>query len=167
MTDLINSVYFDKIRFVLSKIPQLDLSSDELMIVLSILVLQEQGDLVCIDSLKKQTGMSTKDIDNIVTILAGKRYLEVEVKETMVNFSVDNLFSLKQEVNLDVSDLFSIFEDEFSRMLNQRELVRINEWMKIYSRDEILDGLRSASIMDKLDFNYINKILENNRNESN
>lgn len=165
MTDLINNIYFDKIRFVLSKIPQLDLSSDELMIILTILILKEQGDLVCVETIQKQTGMAIKDIDNIVTILAGKRYLEVEVKGSVVNFSVDNLFALKQDVNLDVSDLFKIFEDEFSRMLNQRELVRINEWMKKYSREEILDALRSASIMEKLDFNYINKILENNRNE--
>ncbi len=162
MTDFINSVYFDKIRYVLSKIPQLDLSSDELMLVLSILILQEEGQVVSVESIKRQTGLDIKEIDKIVTILAGKRYLEVEVVDTAVNFSVDNIFKLKPEVNLDVSDLFKIFEEEFSRLLNQRELVRLNEWMKKYKREEIIDALRSASIMEKLDFNYINKILENN-----
>lgn len=162
MTDFINSVYFDKIRYVLSKIPQLDLSSDELMLVLSILILQEEDQVVSVESIKRQTGLDIKEIDKIVTILAGKRYLEVEVVDTAVNFSVDNIFKLKPEVNLDVSDLFKIFEEEFSRLLNQRELVRLNEWMKKYKREEIIDALRSASIMEKLDFNYINKILENN-----
>lgn len=162
MTDFINSVYFDKIRYVLSKIPQLDLSSDELMLVLSILIIQEEGQVVSVESIKRQTGLDIKEIDKIVTILAGKRYLEVEVVDTAVNFSVDNIFKLKPEVNLDVSDLFKIFEEEFSRLLNQRELVRLNEWMKKYKREEIIDALRSASIMEKLDFNYINKILENN-----
>lgn len=167
MTDLINNVYFDKIRYVLVKISDLNLSSQEILVVLSILILQEQGSLVSVETLVKQTNLDNKEVDDIVTLLASKRYLEVVVTNGRVNFSVDNIFSLKEEVNIDVKDIFKIFEDEFSRILNQRELVRLNEWTKVYTRDEILDGLRSASIMSKLDFNYINKILENNRSESN
>ncbi len=167
MIDLINNVYFDKIRYILMKISDLNLSSQEVLVVLSILILQEQGSLVSVETLVKQTNLDNKEVDDIITLLASKRYLEVVVTNGHVNFSVDNIFGLKEEVNIDVKDIFKIFEDEFSRILNQRELVRLNEWTKVYTREEILDGLRSASIMSKLDFNYINKILENNRNESN
>ena len=167
MTDLINNVYFDKIRYILVKISDLNLSSQEVLVVLSIILLQEQGSLVSVETLVKQTNLDNKEVDDIVTLLASKRYLEVIVTNGRVNFSIDNIFSLKEEANIDVKDIFKIFEDEFSRILNQRELVRLNEWTKVYTREEILDGLRSASIMSKLDFNYINKILENNRNESN
>ncbi len=166
MTDLINNVYFDKIRYILTKIVPLDLNSSEVMVVLVILILQEQNQIVSIESIVKQTGLAIKEVDETITRLAAKRYLEVKVDGSSVNFCVDSLFDLKQDVNLDVSDIFKVFEDEFSRMLNQRELVRINEWMKIYTREELIDALRSASIMEKLDFNYINRILENNRNES-
>lgn len=165
MIDLANKVYFDKIRYVLSNIEKLGLTNDELVVSLSILLLQEEQSQVSIESIKKLTNLDVKFIDDIVTRLAGKRYLEIVVDGTQVNFSVDNLFSLKEVGPVEMTDIFKIFEDEFSRIFSQKELVRINEWTKVYSDDEIIDALRSASIMNKLDLNYINRILENNRLE--
>lgn len=163
MIDLINKVYFDKIRYILDNLPKLDISHSELVVVLSIILLQEQGYIVSVESIINQTGMSLVEVDEVVTILAGKRYLEIEVKDSAVDFNVDNIFNLKTENNLDASDLFKIFEEEFSRLLTQKELVKLNQWQKDYSRDEIIDALRAASIMNKFNFNYINRILENNR----
>lgn len=163
MIDLINKVYFDKIRYILDNLPKLDISHSELVVVLSIILLQEQGYTVSVESIINQTGMSLVEVDEVVTILAGKRYLEIEVNNSAVDFNVDNIFNLKTENNLDASDLFKIFEEEFSRLLTQKELVKLNQWQKDYSRDEIIDALRAASIMNKFNFNYINRILENNR----
>ncbi len=162
MIDLINQVYFDKIRFILSNLAKLDLSDREVVVVLTILLLQEDGSIVSVESIINQTGLSITEVDEVVTLLAGKGFLEIEVKNSLVNFNVDNIFNLKSEANLDVSDIFKIFEEEFSRILTQKELVRLNEWQKKYSRDEIIEALRNASIMEKYNFNYINRILENN-----
>lgn len=162
MIDLINQVYFDKIRFILSNLAKLDLSDREVVVVLTILLLQEDVSIVSVESIINQTGLSITEVDEVVTLLAGKGFLEIEVKNSLVNFNVDNIFNLKSEANLDVSDIFKIFEEEFSRILTQKELVRLNEWQKKYSRDEIIEALRNASIMEKYNFNYINRILENN-----
>lgn len=164
MIDLANKIYFDKIRYILSSIPNLNISNDELVVTLCILLLQEESTQVSIESIRNLTGFDVKLIDNVITTLAAKHYLEVVVSGNQVNFSVDNMFSLKEVDSIDKKDVFAIFEDEFSRTFSQKELVRVNEWMKIYSRDELLEGLRAASIMNKLDLNYINRILENNRN---
>ena len=162
MIDLINQVYFDKIRFILSNLAKLDLSDREVVVVLTILLLQEDVSIVSVESIINQTGLSITEVDEVVTLLAGKGFLEIEVKNSLVNFNVDNIFNLKSEANLDVSDIFKIFEEEFSRILTQKELVKLNEWQKKYSRDEIIEALRNASIMEKYNFNYINRILENN-----
>ncbi|NLC34266.1 MAG: DnaD domain protein [Erysipelothrix sp.] len=165
MIDLANKVYFDKIRYVLSNIPKFDLTNDELIIVLAILLLRENNEQISVLSIQNLTDLDERLIDTCIETLAAKRYLEIVVDKTVVNFSVDNLFNLKEVDTTDVKDIFKIFEDEFARILTQRELVKINEWLKEYERDEIIEALRSASIMNKLNFNYIHKILENNRNE--
>lgn len=166
MKDLIHNVYFDKIRYLLSHVSKLDLSSDELLIVLTIILIKEEGSIVSLDSLAKSLNFDNKKVDDLLTLLTAKRYLEIKIVDSHVDFNVDSIFDLKQNHDLNTQDLFKIFEEEFSRTFSQKELVRLNEWMQIYSRDELIDALRSASIMNKLDLNYINKILENNRNES-
>lgn len=165
MTEMINNIYFDKVRWILSHLRELDISSNEIIVILSIVVLKEQNVAVNIDSIANLTPLSEKQVDDAITLLASKRYLEIKICAGEVSFSIDQIFELKKEVNNDVVDLFEIFEDEFSRMLTQTELVRLNEWVKEYDRSEIIDALRNASIMEKLHFNYINRILENNKNE--
>ena len=165
MNDIVNEIYFDKLRWVMLHLKELDISSDEVIVILSIITLQEQRAEVNIDSITNLVPLSKKQVDNAITLLASKRYLEIKICAGEVSFNIDSIFQLKKEVNSDVIDLFKIFEEEFSRMLTQNELVRLNEWIKLYSRDQIINALRNASIMNKLHFNYINAILENDKDE--
>lgn len=166
MTSYINEVYFDKIRWILLHLKELDISPDEIVVILSIVALQEQRLEVNINSIAQMTTLSNKKVDDAITLLASKRYLEIKVCAGNVSFNIDNIFKLEKDINHDVKDLFQIFEEEFSRLLTQRELERLNEWVVNYDRDTIIDALRNASIMEKLNFNYINRILENSKNES-
>ncbi|NLC54364.1 MAG: DnaD domain protein [Erysipelothrix sp.] len=165
MTDLINKIYFDKIRWILAHLKELDVSSDEIVVILAIVVLNEEKLEVNIESIANLTPLTSKQVDDAITLLAAKRYLEIKVCAGEVSFSIDQIFELKKQVNNDVVDLFKIFEEEFSRLLTQNELVRLNEWISEYDRDVIIESLRNASIMQKLNFNYINRILENSKNE--
>lgn len=165
MNKLVNEIYFDKIRWILSHLKELDISSDEIVVILSIVILKEQKLGVSIESISQLTPLSNKEVDDAITLLASKRYLEIKVCAGEVGFNINQIFELKKDVNSDVIDLFQIFEEEFARLLSQPELVRINDWIKEYSRDAIIDALRNASIMEKLHFDYINRILENSKNE--
>ena len=70
MIDLANKIYFDKIRYILSSIPNLNISNDELVVTLCILLLQEESTQVSIESIKNLTGFDVKLIDNVITTLA-------------------------------------------------------------------------------------------------
>lgn len=166
MTKIINEIYFDKVRWILSHLKELDISSDEVIVILMIVILKESKMEVNIEKIANLTSLTQKEVDDAISLLASKRYLEIKICAGEVSFNIDQLFELKKDVNSDVVDLFEIFEEEFARMLTQTELVRLNEWIEVYSRDAIIDALRNASIMQKLHFNYINRILENNKNES-
>lgn len=165
MNKYINEVYFDKLRWILSHLKDLDISSNEVVVILSIVILKEQVKPVNIGTISNASNLSHKQVDDAITLLASKHYLQIKVCAGDVTFNVDNIFEMKKEVNDEVVDLFEIFEEEFSRMLTQTELVRLNEWIKEYSRDSIVNALRNASIMGKLHFNYINGILRNDKDE--
>ena len=165
MNKIVNEIYFDKIRWILSHLKELDISSDEIVVILAIVVLKEKKQVVNIESIVSITHLKTREVDDAISLLAAKRYLEIKICAGEVSFNVDNIFELKKDVNNDVVDLFLIFEEEFARLLTQIELVRLHEWVSEYNRDEIIEALRSASIMEKLNFNYINRILENNKSE--
>ncbi len=165
MNKIANEIYFDKVRWILSHLKELDISSNEVIVILSIVVLQEQHQQVNIEEIENITPLSKKQIDDAITLLASKHYLEIKICAGEVTFNIDQIFQMKKAVNNDVLDLFKIFEEEFSRMLTQAELVSLNQWIKLYDRQLIINALRNASIMNKLHFNYINRILENSQNE--
>ncbi len=161
MNKYVNEVYFDKIRFILDNLNSLDLSGDELVVVLLIVLLKEKNEVVDINNIVSNSQLSEKQVDDIITLLAGKYYLEIKVVDGSVDFDLSKLFKLEKINNNEVASIFKIFEDEFKRLLTQRELVRINEWLEVYSKEEIINALRKSSINDGLNFNYINKVLEN------
>lgn len=165
MNKIVNEIYFDKLRWVMLHLKELDISSDEVIVILSIITLQEQKKEVNLEQITNLVPMSKKQVDNSITLLASKRYLDIKICAGEVSFNIDSIFKLEKAVNNDVIDLFKIFEEEFKRMLSQNELVRLNTWISKYSRSQIINALRNASIMDKLHFNYINAILENDKDE--
>lgn len=162
---MIDEIYFDRIRWILSNLKKLDVSANEVLVLLSIVILKEENREVNIQSLADKTPLSNKEVDDAITLLASKRYLDIKICAGEVSFNIDKIFDLKKEVNNDVKDLFKLFEEEFSRLLTQNELVKLNAWIKEYSRQDIIEALRSASIMNKLHFNYIDRILENDYRE--
>lgn len=162
---MIDEIYFDRVRWILSNLKKLDVSANEVLVLLSIVILKEENREVNIQSLADKTPLSNKEVDDAITLLASKRYLDIKICAGEVSFNIDKIFDLKKEVNNDVKDLFKLFEEEFSRLLTQNELVKLNAWIKEYSRQDIIEALRSASIMNKLHFNYIDRILENDYRE--
>ena len=63
------------------------------------------------------------------------------------------------------SNIFDLFESEFKRPLSSRELQRISEWLHLYDETSITFALRDASMRNILNFDYINRILENGAHE--
>ena len=57
--------------------------------------------------------------------------------------------------------LFDTFESEFGRPLSEREMEKLNEWVKSTHKKLIIYALRQASLDEKLSFPYIDKIISN------
>lgn len=58
-------------------------------------------------------------------------------------------------------DIFTVFEEEFGRLLTNTERAYVVEWIKgdSYTENLVLEALRSSVSRDKLNFKYIDTIL--------
>ena len=63
-------------------------------------------------------------------------------------------------------NVFGLFETEFKRPLSSSELIRLSDWINQYDEEQVVLALRSASIQKVFNFDYINRILENQQIES-
>ena len=104
--------------------------------------------------------MDEEQIDELLDTLHKKGYLEIEVTPKGFNIDIDGLFRQEDELHFE-SNIFDLFESEFKRPITSYELQRISDWLNHYDETTITYALRDASLRNILNFDYINRILEN------
>ena len=114
----------------------------------------------------KSCNMELKEVDAVLDSLVQGGLLSIKGTRNKISFNLDSLFSGGLMYEYVDEDIFEVFESEFGRLLSQNELMILNEWLGIYTQDEILEALRQALIYQKASMNYINAILANKRQEA-
>lgn len=165
----------------------LNLTEDEVMVILMINHLLSQGnELINSEILSLKMNMSNDEIDNVLSKLFTKGYIEFITKDDKLYTSIDKIKSilvkcfeksvftdeeLKENEELDQirKEVFSIFQKEFNRSLTPIEInkidMRITDGVK---KEIIFDSLKDARNRRHLSINYIDKIIiERIRKEDN
>jgi len=157
-----NAAYINKIELVFSLYPQLGLSSEQFIVVLAILWQQKNNEDISIESLCRQTKLTPEKVNRILVFLSEKGYLVIKTRKNKVEFSLEGVFQEKRDsiATLD-ANLFSLFEQEFGRILARNELQMLADLKQRYPYKEIVQALRQALIYDKRSMNYVAKILAN------
>lgn len=165
----------------------LNLTEDEVMVILMINHLLSQGnELINSEILSLKMNMSNDEIDNVLSKLFTKGYIEFITKDDKLYTSIDKIKSilvkcfeksvftdeeLKENEELDQirKEVFSIFQKEFNRSLTPIEINKIEMWITDGVKKEIIfDSLKDAHNRRHLSINYIDKIiLERIRKEDN
>ncbi len=165
----------------------LNLTEDEVMVILMINHLLSQGnELINSEILSLKMNMSNDEIDNVLSKLFTKGYIEFITKDDKLYTSIDKIKSilvkcfeksvftdeeLKENEELDQirKEVFSIFQKEFNRSLTPIEINKIEMWITDGVKKEIIfDSLKDARNRRHLSINYIDKIiLERIRKEDN
>lgn len=141
-------------------IKELNLDEKEFMLLMMIDFFNEQQRTITLESLSNACNMELRCVDETLSGLCLKRYLQIVPDQGKVNFKMDGIFE-QQEAKPDTLPLFTTFEQEFGRPLTQKETMMLSEWMRQYQQDLILYALREAAIYRKLNVNYIDTILSN------
>ena len=165
----------------------LNLTEDEVMVILMINHLLSQGnELISSEILSLKMNMSNDEIDNVLSKLFTKGYIEFITKDDKLYTSIDKIKSilvkcfeksvftdeeLKENEELDQirKEVFSIFQKEFNRSLTPIEINKIEMWITDGVKKEIIfDSLKDARNRRHLSINYIDKIIiERIRKEDN
>ena len=153
--------YVNRRDWVLDHLEYLALTPAELEIVMLIDFSSQYQLPISMDSLSSKSGMTMDEVNDAVSSLVARRYLTIRASGGNVAFRLDGLFSTdtaKEKNALDAS-LFETFESEFRRTLSQQEMEKISEWSRTYDKKLILEALRQASMYQKLNLPYVEKIL--------
>ena len=147
--------------WILDHLELLGLSAQETVIVLLIDFMNENRIPITIESLHTKTGMTTEEVNEVISLLCAKKYLEIRASAKKVSFLLNGLFEAdtpKQASVLD-SSLFDLFESVFRRPLTQRDMEQITEWNRMYDKRMIILALKEAGMYQALKLPYIDKLL--------
>ncbi len=151
----------NKRDYLLEHLEEYALNHSELIMLMMIDFLNQQNQLITHDTLSKKLNISKKEVDQILSDLISKDYLEINIVDGRMNYCFDGIFEIEEQVNEFDQSVFEIYEREFKRLLSQKELERLSEWCNIYEKDLIIYALMEAITYDAISFDYIERILQN------
>lgn len=139
----------------------LGLSEKEFMIVLMIDFMSEHRIPISIDALAQKTCMPAKEVDETVSLLCAKKYLDIRASGKRISFRLDGLYDTEvaREAGMIDRSVFDLFESELKRPLTQKDMECISDWNRTYEKRMIILALREASMYQKVSIPYIDSIL--------
>lgn len=155
-----NENFINRRDYILDNFENLTLSCEECMAVLLIDFMNQHNIPVSHGILASKMKKEGAEIDDLLSNLTQKGYLQITYQDKKIAFLIDGIFNQPEDktVAFDQS-LFDVYETEFARPLSQMEMQRMSEWMSTYEQKLLVYALREAILYDKRSFDYIERIL--------
>ncbi len=146
--------------YMLDHLDELTMTSDETLLVMLIDFFNQHQIPVTHELLANKMKKNNEEIDELLSDLSTKGYVEIAFHAGKIIFEIDGVFKGANEKAISFDDsLFDLFESEFGRPLSQMEFQRLAEWLNIYDQKMIGYALREALTYEHLSFDYIDRIL--------
>lgn len=157
--------YFDANNWLLENYDKLGLNSDEVLMLLLIVLGKDNKQNISYDYFKKKMGYSTSKIDEIIASLVTKKFLSIKPNERGIDFDIDAIFEFdpNQYEIIENKDIYEIAEDLLCRPLSASEIQRLSDMLSIYGETKVTDALRSAEAYRKNNLAYVEAILKNEK----
>lgn len=157
--------YFNANNWLLENYDKLGLNSDEVLMLLLIVLGKDNKQNISYDYFKKKMGYSTSKIDEIIASLVTKKFLSIKPNERGIDFDIDAIFEFdpNQYEIIENKDIYEIAEDLLCRPLSASELQRLSDMLSIYGETKVTDALRSAEAYRKNNLAYVEAILKNEK----
>ena len=157
--------YFNRKNWILENFDKLNITNDELVLILLIELCKESKKQITYDYLTEKLNKSIKEVDKIIASLVCKHYLNLSTNAKGLVLDIDSIFDFdpdKYEVS-ENKDLYDTLGDLFGRPLTPNELQKVNDLLNEYSQKDLLQAIRIAEANRKLKLNYIEGILRNGK----
>lgn len=163
----------------------LNIKENELIVILMIdHLLNQENDFITKDELVLKMNLSEKEIDDAMTSLYTKKYIEFIVEngkaKTTIRplkkilykkfeqsiFNEEEIKNKEEMVNLR-EEVFEFLEKTFNRSLSPIEIDRADEWVKAgIDKDIIINSIKDAKKFNDLTINKIDRIILNKIKDS-
>ena len=154
-----NERFINRRDYMLDHLDELTMTSDETLIVMLIDFCNQHQIAVDHAFLANKMKKDSYEIDDLLSQLTEKGYMNLTFKDGKLVFEIDGVFEgQKKDTTFDES-LFDLFETEFQRPLSSVEFQRLGQWIEEYDRKLIGYALREALTYDCVSFDYIERIL--------
>ncbi len=154
--------YINRRNWILQHMHKLDVNLSQGYVLLLLDYLNEFQLPITLEKLSEYTKGDVKQMDKLLNELMMKGYVKVNTSNGKINFDLSAVFDDHQKQPIDVDpDLFELFEVEVKRPLSEKEMTQLSIWSKKHPKQLIVYALKEALIQEKIHFAYINKILEN------
>ena len=160
--------YVNHRDWILDNLNILSLDAKEAIVILMIDFMNEHHLKTTIEDLAKRTNLTNEEMNEVLSLLCAKKYLEIKAANNGdIRFVLNGLFEtdVARDEKIMDSSLFDLFESEMGRTLSQKEMQKIAEWNRTTDKKMIFYALREASAYQKLSFSYIDKILQDWKNK--
>lgn len=153
--------YVSRRDWILENVARLELTPLEVLVLLEIDYNNSNNITNTMELLVKQLNVAAPDLDDAISDLCKRQFLEIGTKNRRICFDISGVFEEHEEKAEVTRDIFDTFETEFGRVLSQKETMQLAEMVKTYDNKQIIKALREATIQNKLNMNYIERILNN------
>ncbi len=160
-----NEPYFDRNAWLLANFDKLNISNDEILLLLLINFANKNNINITYDYLSEKLKVSIKDLDKMLANLTSKHYLHIDVNEEGICYSIDEIFEfdvVKYE-EIENDDIYKTIEDFLSKPLTPIERMKVTDLLNIYDENSIYDAIRVAEGYRKYNLAYVESILRNEK----
>lgn len=157
--------YFNRKNWLLENFDKLNITNDELVLILLIELCKENKNTITYDYLTNKLHKPIKDVDKIIASLVSKSYLKLSTNSKGLVLDIDNIFEFDPEA-YEISenkDLYDTLGDLFGKPLTSNELQKVSDLINEYGEKNFKQALRVAEANRKLKLNYIEGILRNGK----
>ncbi|WP_017186372.1 DnaD domain protein [Alkalibacillus haloalkaliphilus] len=151
---------------------ELGLNEEDIIVILQIMNLQKLGELLpSFDLIASHMTINANEVANVLKKLRNNNFLQIEQITDEQNGQhewyclsplFEALFEVEQKsIQEEEGKLFQLFEQEFARTLSPIEIETVSYWLDEdqFKPPLIKAAVREAVLMGKLNFRYIDRIL--------
>jgi len=120
----------------------------------------------------EELGINKYKVMELINDLYEKKIIDIVVEKNNLNKTeeyitldllyhklINDILDKKEEIEVDNSDIFSIFENELGRTISPMEYDMIKGWITDFNKEVVIEALKEAVYNGVNNFRYIDKIL--------
>lgn len=159
-----NNSYVNKRDYLLEEYHNFDLDESDIFLLMMMDYQQQKYQYIDTQKLADALKKDENEVQIQLSKLVSEGWLSIEFKQKKIVYRMDALFD-KTPSKAIAKSLFDLFEEQFARPLTASEMKTLGTWSVTYTRDVLEEALRQAIVYKRMNFAYINKILEGIKND--